>query len=118
MCDGPIHQTRRQSIVFGARSGDLDLTVYGPRMELHSGHYGGIGRPIPPDARAVVDLDEGRERACWSSTFTDDIDPLTDLERRAIAAAPDIDRQLARDFWPGSTDGAPRTLTELITLPL
>ena len=41
MCDGPLHQTRRQLIYFGARDGvRLDLTVYGPRNELHSGHYG------------------------------------------------------------------------------
>ena len=41
MCDGPVYQTRRQQIVFGAR-GDtgLDVTLYGPRYELHSGHYG------------------------------------------------------------------------------
>jgi acetylornithine deacetylase/succinyl-diaminopimelate desuccinylase-like protein len=41
VCDGPVHQTRRQSIVFGARGiSAVDVTVYGPRVELHSGHYG------------------------------------------------------------------------------
>jgi len=41
MCDGPVYQTRDQQIVFGSR-GDtgLDVTLYGPRVELHSGHYG------------------------------------------------------------------------------
>ena len=41
ICDGPTHQSRRQLITFGAR-GDVivDITVYGPRNELHSGHYG------------------------------------------------------------------------------
>ena len=41
ICDGPLHQTRRQSITFGARGiSTVDITVYGPRGELHSGHYG------------------------------------------------------------------------------
>ena len=118
MCDGPVHQTRRQSIVFGARSGvTLDLTVYGPRMELHSGHYGNWApNPALTLARLLTSMKDESGRVL-PSTFGDDIDPLTALERRAISAAPAICRQLARDFWLGSTDGAPRTLTELITLP-
>ena len=41
ICDGPVHQSRRQQIVFGARGiATVDITVYGPNHELHSGHYG------------------------------------------------------------------------------
>jgi acetylornithine deacetylase/succinyl-diaminopimelate desuccinylase-like protein len=118
MCDGPVHQTRRQSIVFGARSGvTLDLTVYGPRMEVHSGHYGNWApNPALALARLLTSMKDESGRVLVEH-FYDDIDPLTDLERRAIAAAPAIDRQLARDFWLGSTDGAPRTLTELMRCP-
>jgi acetylornithine deacetylase/succinyl-diaminopimelate desuccinylase-like protein len=41
VCDGPVDQTRRQALIFGAR-GDahLQITVYGPVHALHSGHYG------------------------------------------------------------------------------
>ena len=41
ICDGPVDQSRRQTVVFGAR-GDthLEITVYRPHRELHSGHYG------------------------------------------------------------------------------
>jgi acetylornithine deacetylase/succinyl-diaminopimelate desuccinylase-like protein len=39
--DGPTHPSRRQLISFGARGNfNLELTVYGPNEELHSGHYG------------------------------------------------------------------------------
>jgi acetylornithine deacetylase/succinyl-diaminopimelate desuccinylase-like protein len=40
ICDGPVHQTGKKQIVFGVR-GDahLDLTVYGSKRPLHSGHY-------------------------------------------------------------------------------
>lgn len=41
ICDGPVTQTRRQSVIFGARGfAAVDLTIYGPRGELHSRHYG------------------------------------------------------------------------------
>src|ERR1700721_4584146 len=41
MCDGPVHQSDRPTVMFGARGVQkLDITVYGARSELHSGHYG------------------------------------------------------------------------------
>ncbi|HYS24181.1 MAG TPA: M20/M25/M40 family metallo-hydrolase, partial [Vicinamibacterales bacterium] len=41
ICDGPVYQTRQQSLIFGARGVTrFEITVYGPRNELHSGHYG------------------------------------------------------------------------------
>ncbi|MBP6686681.1 MAG: M20/M25/M40 family metallo-hydrolase, partial [Lacibacter sp.] len=40
-CDGPVHQSGRKQVVFGVR-GDarVDITVYGSKRPLHSGHYG------------------------------------------------------------------------------
>jgi acetylornithine deacetylase/succinyl-diaminopimelate desuccinylase-like protein len=49
--------------------------------------------------------------------FYDDVEPLSQTEKRALADAPDIDPALMREFQLGSTDGAPKKLTELITLP-
>ncbi len=41
ICDGPVHQSGRKQVVFGVRGDtNVDLTVYGPRRPLHSGHYG------------------------------------------------------------------------------
>lgn len=116
--DGPLHQTRRQSIVFGARGlVTLDLTVYGPRSELHSGHYGNWA---PNPAMLLVQLlaslksDTGR---VLIDHFYDGIEPLTAAERRAIADAPNNDAELMRTFWLGATESAPRSLAELITEP-
>jgi acetylornithine deacetylase/succinyl-diaminopimelate desuccinylase-like protein len=39
------------------------------------------------------------------------------MEKQAVADAPDLDRELMRDFWLGATEGAPKKLSELITLP-
>ena len=40
ICDGPVHQSGRKEVVFGARGDqNVDVTVYGPTRPLHSGHY-------------------------------------------------------------------------------
>src|SRR5437867_2553605 len=41
ICDGPVHQSGRKQVVFGVRGDqNVDLTVYGAKRPLHSGHYG------------------------------------------------------------------------------
>ncbi len=118
MCDGPVHQTRRQLIAFGARGAiRVDVTVYGPRGELHSGHYGNWApNPALALARLLVSMKDETGRVLVEH-FYDDVDPLSDTEKRALAEAPDIDADLMREFWLGSTDGGGKKLTELITLP-
>lgn len=104
MCDGPVHQTRRQSIVFGARTVvTLDLTVYGPRSELHSGHYGNWApNPALTLARLLTSMKDDSGRVLVERFYAD-VEPLTDLERRSIAGAPNIDRQLMRETSIAST---------------
>jgi len=118
MCDAPLHQTRRQLILFGARSGlGVDITVYGPHTELHSGHYGNwVPNPAMTLAKLLASMKDDNGRVLVER-FYDGIEPLSDMEERAIADAPDIDKDLMGEFWLGATDGAPKKLTELITLP-
>jgi len=118
MCDGPVYQTRQQQIVFGAR-GDmgLDVTLYGPRHELHSGHYGNWApNPAMMLAQLLASMKDARGHVLIDH-FYDGIVPLTALEKRAIAEAPPIDDRLMREFWLGSTEGAPAKLNELVTQP-
>jgi acetylornithine deacetylase/succinyl-diaminopimelate desuccinylase-like protein len=118
MCDGPVYQTRRQQIVFGAR-GDtgLDITLYGPRYELHSGHYGNWApNPAMMLAQLLASMKNGQGRVTIDH-FYDGITPLTALEKRAIAEAPPIDEGLMREFWLGSTEGGGAKLNELVTQP-
>ncbi len=117
-CDGPLHQTRRQSITFGARGiSTVHITVYGPRGELHSGHYGNWA---PNPAMMLVQLlasmkDPGGR--VLIDHFYDGIEPLSETEKRAVAEAPDVDAELMQEFWLGSTENSPKKLAELITLP-
>jgi len=118
MCDGPVYQTRQQQIVFGAR-GDtgLDVTLYGPRYELHSGHYGNWApNPAMMLAQLLASMKNAEGRVTIDH-FYDGITPLSALEKRAIAEAPPIDEMLMREFWLGSTEGDGAKLNELVTLP-
>ena len=118
MCDAPVHQTRRQMLYFGSRDGvRVDLTVYGAKAELHSGHYGNWApNPALLLSRLLVSMKDENGRVLVDG-FYEGIEPLSDLEKRAVAEAPDIDADLMREFWLGSVDGAPRKLAELITQP-
>ncbi len=118
ICDGPVHQSRRQQIVFGARGvTSIDITIYGPSHELHSGHYGNWApNPAMALARLLASMkdDDGR---VLIDHFYDGIEPLTDTEKSAIAEAPQVDRELMRELALGRTEGGGRKLVELINLP-
>ena len=118
ICDGPVHQSRRQQIVFGARGiVELDVTVYGPSHELHSGHYGNWApNPAMMLARLLASMkdDDGRVTI---ERFYDGIEPLSEREKQAVAEAPDVDADLMRELWLGRTENGGRKLVELINLP-
>jgi acetylornithine deacetylase/succinyl-diaminopimelate desuccinylase-like protein len=118
ICDGPVHQSRRQQIVFGARGiVELGITVYGPSHELHSGHYGNWApNPAMMLARLLASMkdDDGRVTI---DHFYDGIEPLSETEKRAIAEAPEIDGQLMKELALGRTEGAGKRLVELLNYP-
>jgi acetylornithine deacetylase/succinyl-diaminopimelate desuccinylase-like protein len=118
ICDGPVSQTRRQSVVFGARgTATVDITVYGPRAELHSGHYGNWApNPALELARLLASMKDESGRVLVDR-FYDGIEPLSATEKKAVAESPDVDAELMNEFWLGSTDGSPKKLAELITVP-
>lgn len=118
ICDGPVHQSRRQQIVFGARGvTTIDLTVYGAKRELHSGHYGNWApNPAMMLARLLASMkdDDGR---VLIDHFYDGIAPLSDTEKRAVAEAPEVESALRRELWLGRTEGAGKSLVELLNDP-
>jgi acetylornithine deacetylase/succinyl-diaminopimelate desuccinylase-like protein len=118
MCDAPLYQTRQQLILFGARGlTTFDVTVYGARGELHSGHYGNWApNPAMSLARLLTSMKDDNGHVTIQG-FYDDVEPLTDEDRRALDEAPVLDAALLREFWLGGSEGSPKTLNELITLP-
>jgi len=118
ICDGPVHQSRRQQIVFGARGiAETKITVFGPKHELHSGHYGNWApNPAMMLAKLLASMkdDDGRVLV---EHFYDGIEPLSETEKRAIAEAPEVDSELKRELWLGRTEGGGKRLVELLNYP-
>jgi acetylornithine deacetylase/succinyl-diaminopimelate desuccinylase-like protein len=117
-CDGPMHQSRRPSIVFGNRGNmTLEVTAYGPRVELHSGHYGNWApNPALALAQLLASMKDENGRVLIPG-FYDDVLPLTIAEQLALKEEPNIDDELKRQFALGSTEVPTRSLAESITLP-
>ena len=110
--------SRRQQIVFGARGiTEIDITVYGSRRELHSGHYGNWApNPAMMLARLLASMKDD-DGGVLIGHFYDGIEPLTETEKRAITEAPSVDEDLKRELWLGRTEGKGRSLVELLNFP-
>ncbi len=118
ICDGPEHPSGHQTVTFGARGVQpLEITVYGPKRELHSGHYGNWApNPALMLSQLLASM-KGADGRVTIDHFYDGIVPLSELEKNAIAETPDEDEALRRDMWLGRTDGGGKRLAELINLP-
>lgn len=117
-CDGPVHQSRRLELVFGARGTlGLDLTVYGPIKGLHDGHYGNwVPNPIVRLTHLIDSMRDETGRILIKG-FYDDIRPPTAAESEAVSKIPNVEADLRREFEIGSTEGNAKPLNELLMLP-
>jgi acetylornithine deacetylase/succinyl-diaminopimelate desuccinylase-like protein len=118
VCDGPVDQSGKQTVVFGAR-GDthLEVTVYGPHRGLHSGHYGNWApNPAMMLAQLLAGMKDEQGRVLIPH-FYDGIAPLSQTEKAALAHAPVNDQMLMTSFWLGHVDGSGKHLLELINQP-
>jgi acetylornithine deacetylase/succinyl-diaminopimelate desuccinylase-like protein len=116
--DGAAHQSGTRQLSLGVR-GDVnaDLTVYGPVRPLHSGQYGNWApNPAMMLAELLASMKDETGRVAIAG-FYDDVVPLTDRERQAIAAVPAPDAGLRKELGLGWTEGNGATLGELINQP-
>jgi acetylornithine deacetylase/succinyl-diaminopimelate desuccinylase-like protein len=118
LCDGPVHQSRRMQLPFGARGvTGVDLTVYGPNKGLHSGHYGNWApNPIVTLAHLLTKMRD-EEANILIEGFYDDVRPVTPAERKAIDDAPDVDDALREEFGLARTEGSGALLLDQIMKP-
>lgn len=117
-CDGPVHQSGAQQIVFGLRGvTGLEMTVFGPTRPLHSGHYGNWA-PNPgvllTTLIASMRDDDGN---ITIAGFGDDVRALTPTERRAISGLPAIDSAIRLSLGLARTEGSNALLAERIMRP-
>jgi len=116
--DGPVHPSGRPLVFFGAR-GDigLDVTVYGPVRALHSGHYGNWApNPALELSRLLAAMKDENGRVKIPGYY-DDVAPLGDAEKHAIAEMPDNDAELEKELGIAKPEGGGKKLAELIMEP-
>ncbi|MCG8606208.1 M20/M25/M40 family metallo-hydrolase, partial [bacterium] len=116
-CDGPVHQTRRKKVSFGVRGvTGVTMRIYGPNRPLHSGHYGNWApNPIMMLADLLTTMRD-TEGKILIDGFYEDVNPITETERRALTASPDIDQQMLAELSLARSEGVGR-LEERIMLP-
>ncbi len=118
IADGPLHQSGLKQIVFGVRGDvNMELTVYGPKRPLHSGHYGNwVHNPAMLLSKLLSSMkdDEGK---ILVQGFYEDVIPLTASEKAAIAQAPPVDADLKKELGLHTTEMNGATLAEQINLP-
>src|SRR5947209_4827931 len=118
ICDGPVHQSGRKEVVFGVRGDqNVDVTVYGAKRPLHSGHYGNWApNPAMLLARLLASMKDETGRVTIAGWY-DGVERLGEAERKAIAEAPAYDDELRSQLGLARTEGNGKTLLELINQP-
>jgi acetylornithine deacetylase/succinyl-diaminopimelate desuccinylase-like protein len=117
-CDGPMHQSRQPQLVFGVRGvTGMEVTVYGAKRSLHSGHYGNWA-PVPGQSLAhlIASLKAGNGKVLVDG-FYDSVEPLSEFERMELSKIPDVDVQLKKELGLAFTEGNGRSINERLLLP-
>lgn len=117
--DGPLHASGRKQIVFGVRGDvNLELTVYGAKRPLHSGNYGNWApNPAMKLAQLLASMKDDNGHVLIEG-FYDDVVPLSDTEKTALAAIPDPGSMMQQElaFAAPETQGI-SYLESIVTLP-
>jgi len=116
--DGPLHPSGKPTLAFGAR-GNLvfQLTAFGPKFALHSGHYGNWA---PNPALDLVQLLASMKDADGRVTiagFYEDVPKLSEAERQVLAAVPDQSDELMQFFGIHRTEKVGANLQEALQYP-
>jgi len=117
ICDGPEDPSGRLTIKFGARGiQKLELTVFGPKRALHSGHYGNWSpNPAMMLSQLLASMKDVDGRVLVEN-FYDGVVPLNEFELKTIAENSSDDVQ-KKEFGLARVDGGGKSLGELINLP-
>lgn len=118
ICDGPVHQSRRMQLFFGARGIiGLELTVYGPTKALHSGHYGNWA---PNPAARLANLLAGMrddDGCILIKGFYDKVRPLSESEKQSLKTMIHPDEELRQSLGLAKSEAANALLAERIMMP-
>ena len=118
ICDGPVHQSGKKLVSFGVRGvTSASVTVYGANRDLHSGHYGNWSpNPGMRLVRLLSTMKAADGRVLVDGWY-DDTEPLGELERKALAAAPQYDGELREQLGLALTENGGRQLLDVLNEP-
>ena len=118
VCDGPMYFSNQPTLKFGARGiTTIDITVYGPNVNVHSGHYGNWApNPGIKLARLLTSMkhENGNVKV---RGFYNTITPLSRREKEALKTIPSYDEELKQLYGFAQPEGRGETLMERINLP-
>jgi acetylornithine deacetylase/succinyl-diaminopimelate desuccinylase-like protein len=115
--DGPLHPVGRPTLVYGARGNlAVELTVYGPKFPLHSGHYGNWApNPAVRLAQLIASMKDADGRVVIDG-FYDGI-TLDASTKAVLDSVPDDLEALKSLFGFSQPDQVGTTLQEAIQYP-
>jgi acetylornithine deacetylase/succinyl-diaminopimelate desuccinylase-like protein len=115
--DGPRHITNRPTLTFGARGiATIELTVFGPKVPQHSGHYGNYApNPAQRLARLLASMEDEDGKVSIAG-FYDGI-KLDQKTLDILAQVPDDENDLKRKLGIAQTDKVGRTYQESLQYP-
>lgn len=115
--DGPIHDSNQPTLVYGCRGiAGIELTVYGPRLPQHSGHFGNYA---PNPALRLSQLLSSMKSEDGRTTipgFYDGVE-LTPEIRKILAAVPDDIAQINKRVGIAETDKVGQNYQEAMQFP-
>ncbi len=115
--DGPRHPTNLPTLTFGARGiATITLTVYGPRVPQHSGHYGNWApNPALRLAQILASMKDEFGRVTIPGFYDGVV--LDDATRTVLARVPDDETAIKRQLGIVETDSVGATLQEARQYP-
>jgi len=118
VADGPVLQNGMRLVDFGVRGDvNMEITVYGPKRPLHSGHYGNWApNPAMLLAKLLASMKDDRGFVTIRG-FYDDVVPFTDGEKKVLSEIPSVDEQMKRELGFKRPEGGGKSLFELYGYP-
>lgn len=116
--DGPAHSSGRPTIVYGARGiVTFDLTVFGPKVGVHSGNYGNwMPNPALRLASLLASMKDEDGRVTVAG-FYDALRPFSPADRALLDAVPDDSERMLRTFGVAKPDRAFPKLQDAVQYP-
>lgn len=115
--DGPRHISNQPTLTFGARGiATVTLTVHGPRVPQHSGHYGNYApNPAVRLAQLIASMKDEDGRVTIAG-FYDGIE-LDEATKAILAQVPDDEEQIKAAIGIAETDKVGNNYQEAIQYP-